>query len=327
MAPRASIVLMTSPVDETEGVQGLPQFNALENFALNHRLGQVISQSWGATENTLFTRAGKRVFRSFEATYARAARMGVTVLASTGDAGTANVDVSGKIYPFPTVNFPASSPLVTAVGGTSLTADTQRQLPVRDGMELRRRRHWRRHQPVLPRAVLPAVPACLGPEAAGQPPRYPGHLLERRPQHADPDLPVLPGRQQGGLLHHRRHQRGLAGLGRAGGRRGPAGPSPGRAAQPLPVRARSRGHRVPRRHGRQQRPGRHARLQRESRLGRGHRVGDAEPGGAGEQTSPTWRRDTHQKRLCCPGRSRFGASHSVMAAARAMPSVRIARAA
>ena len=50
--------------------------------------------------------------------------MGVTVLASTGDAGTANVDVSGKIYPFPTVNFPASSPLVTAVGGTSLMADT-----------------------------------------------------------------------------------------------------------------------------------------------------------------------------------------------------------
>jgi subtilase family serine protease len=124
MAPRASIVLMTSPVDETEGVQGLPQFNALENFALNHHLGQVISQSWGATENTLFTKAGKRVFRSFEATYARAARMGVSVLASTGDAGTANVDVSGKIYPFPTVNFPASSPLVTAVGGTTLTADT-----------------------------------------------------------------------------------------------------------------------------------------------------------------------------------------------------------
>jgi subtilase family serine protease len=49
----------------------------------------------------------------------------VTVLASTGDAGTANVDASGKIFPFPTVNFPASSPLVTAVGGTSLTADTK----------------------------------------------------------------------------------------------------------------------------------------------------------------------------------------------------------
>ena len=63
MAPDASIVLMTSPVDETEGVQGMPQFNALENYALDHHLGQVISQSWGATENTLFTPAGEQVFR------------------------------------------------------------------------------------------------------------------------------------------------------------------------------------------------------------------------------------------------------------------------
>lgn len=122
MAPGASIVLMTSPVDETEGVQGMPQFNALENYALNHHLGQVISQSWGATENTLFTPAGEQVFRQFQATYARAAAMGVTVLASTGDSGSANVNLNGKFYPFPTVGFPASSPLVTAVGGTSLYA-------------------------------------------------------------------------------------------------------------------------------------------------------------------------------------------------------------
>ena len=36
----------------------------------------------------------------------------------------ANVNVNGKIYPFPTVIFPASSPYVTAVGGTSLYATT-----------------------------------------------------------------------------------------------------------------------------------------------------------------------------------------------------------
>jgi subtilase family serine protease len=125
MAPDASIVLMTSPVDETEGVQGLPQFNQLENYALNHHLGQVISQSWGATENTLFNASGEQVISAFEKTYARAAGLGVTVFASAGDAGTANVETDGStIYPFPTVNFPASSPLVTSVGGTSLYADT-----------------------------------------------------------------------------------------------------------------------------------------------------------------------------------------------------------
>jgi subtilase family serine protease len=125
MAPKASIVLLTSPVDETEGVQGMPQFDELINYALDHHLGNVISESWGATENTLFTPGGEQVIRSFNASYARAAAMGVTALASTGDNGVGNVETDGvTVYPFPTVNFPASSPLVGAIGGTSLTADT-----------------------------------------------------------------------------------------------------------------------------------------------------------------------------------------------------------
>jgi subtilase family serine protease len=48
------------------------------------------------------------------------------VLASTGDFGSANPELNGTtFYPFPTVGFPASSPLVTAVGGTSLYATTR----------------------------------------------------------------------------------------------------------------------------------------------------------------------------------------------------------
>jgi subtilase family serine protease len=128
LAPDANIVLMTSPVSETEGVQGLPEFLYLEQYAVNHNLGKIISQSWGATENTLFTiSGGRRVLQNFEEFYKQAAAKGVTVFASSGDAGTANVDVNGNIYPFPTVNFPASSPYVTAVGGTSLFASTNGQ--------------------------------------------------------------------------------------------------------------------------------------------------------------------------------------------------------
>lgn len=126
MAPGASIVLLTSPVDETEGMVGMPQFGDLLNDALDRHLGQVISQSWGATENTLFTTAGERVMASFERTYQRAAAMGVTVLASAGDTGAANYEQNGSsLYPKAAVGFPASSPLVTAVGGTSLQADTK----------------------------------------------------------------------------------------------------------------------------------------------------------------------------------------------------------
>lgn len=124
MAPGADIVLLTSPVSETEGVQGMPEFLALEKYALEHGLGKIISQSWGATENTLFTRAGQEVFKNFEDFYKLAAQQHVTVLAATGDFGSSNPDVNGNFYPFPTVDYPASSPQVTAVGGTSLYADT-----------------------------------------------------------------------------------------------------------------------------------------------------------------------------------------------------------
>jgi subtilase family serine protease len=129
MAPGAAIVLLTSPVDETEGVQGLPQFLALEKYALDHHLGKIISQSWSATENTLFADTagpeGPQVIADFSAFYARAALEHVTVLAAAGDDGSSNPETNGvAFYRFPTVGFPASSPLVTSVGGTTLDADT-----------------------------------------------------------------------------------------------------------------------------------------------------------------------------------------------------------
>src|SRR5579862_9839996 len=129
MAPGASIVLMTSPVDETEGVQGMPEFLALEKYALDHHLGKIITQSWGATENTLFRDTagpgGPQVIADFLAFQRRAAGEHVTVLAAAGDYGSSNFETDGvTFYPFPTVDFPSSSPFVTAVGGTILTTDT-----------------------------------------------------------------------------------------------------------------------------------------------------------------------------------------------------------
>ncbi|HEY6405896.1 MAG TPA: hypothetical protein VIY29_00355, partial [Ktedonobacteraceae bacterium] len=109
LAPDANIVLMTSPVSETEGVQGLPEFQFLEQYALDHHLGSIISQSWGATENTLFNPGGKQVLNNFNAFYKEAAAQNVTVLASAGDNGTDNVNINRQPYPFQSVIFPASS--------------------------------------------------------------------------------------------------------------------------------------------------------------------------------------------------------------------------
>ncbi len=52
MAPRARIVLVETPVSENEGRSGFPQIVKAEKYVLAHKLGGVISQSFGATEET-----------------------------------------------------------------------------------------------------------------------------------------------------------------------------------------------------------------------------------------------------------------------------------
>ena len=51
IAPRAKILLVETPVSETEGVQGFPEIVKAENYVIDPLAG-VISQSFGATENT-----------------------------------------------------------------------------------------------------------------------------------------------------------------------------------------------------------------------------------------------------------------------------------
>ena len=45
MAPGANILLVETPVAETEGTAGLPEIVKAENYVINHHLGQVISES------------------------------------------------------------------------------------------------------------------------------------------------------------------------------------------------------------------------------------------------------------------------------------------
>jgi subtilase family serine protease len=47
MAPGANILLVESPVAETEGTVGFPQIVQAENYVIDHHLGDVISQSFG----------------------------------------------------------------------------------------------------------------------------------------------------------------------------------------------------------------------------------------------------------------------------------------
>jgi subtilase family serine protease len=121
IAPGASIVLVETPVAETEGVTGFPQIVRAEEYVINHHIGDVISQSFSATERTFSSRAAVDALRG---AYVDADLHHVTVLAASGDSGAANVGLDGSTYfTLPTATWPPSDPLVTAVGGTQLHLD------------------------------------------------------------------------------------------------------------------------------------------------------------------------------------------------------------
>jgi len=125
MAPGANILLVHTPTAETLGVQGFPQMMMAEDYVVQHHLAQVISQSFGSAEDAF---GSPQSLENLRYAFKHAAANGVTVLASSGDGGSANgtkqpTGQGGNLIPYPTVSWPASDPLVTAVGGTYLCTD------------------------------------------------------------------------------------------------------------------------------------------------------------------------------------------------------------
>src|SRR5215471_3928687 len=121
IAPEANILLMTTNPAETLGVQGFPAMMNAEQFIVDHGEANVISQSFAAAEETF---GSTQSLMNLRHAYISAAADGVTVLGSSGDGGTANSTFqpvkNPTVFPFPTVEWPASDPLVTGVGGTYL---------------------------------------------------------------------------------------------------------------------------------------------------------------------------------------------------------------
>ena len=124
IAPEANILLMTTNPAETLGVQGFPAMMNAEQFIVDHHEANVISQSFAAAEETF---SSTQSLLNLRHAFMSAASNGVTVLGSSGDGGTANSFFTPVKHPatipFPSVEWPASDPLVTGVGGTYLCTD------------------------------------------------------------------------------------------------------------------------------------------------------------------------------------------------------------
>ena len=118
MAPGANILLVETPIAETEGLTGFPAIVHAENYVIDHHLGDVISQSFGATEET-FPSTGS--IYNLRSAYTNAWDNSVTVLASSGDDGATDAYKDGSCCYASRVNsWPSTDPLVTSVGGTQI---------------------------------------------------------------------------------------------------------------------------------------------------------------------------------------------------------------
>ncbi len=120
IAPDATIDLVLANVDTiTDFTQFLPIALQATQYAVQNNLGDVISQSFGVGESCApagYVQAEQQVF-------AAARAKNITVLASSGDYGAAVITCSGANVSLQLgVSLPAADPLVTAVGGTTLSA-------------------------------------------------------------------------------------------------------------------------------------------------------------------------------------------------------------
>ena len=114
---------MVTPTDEVEGTSGFPDIVKAENVVIDRGLADVISQSFGATEQTF---PSHRSIRKLRSAFKHARTHHVSVLAATGDTGATNWKTGMRgYYRFRVSSWPASDPLVTAVGGTQLHLDEQ----------------------------------------------------------------------------------------------------------------------------------------------------------------------------------------------------------
>jgi subtilase family serine protease len=123
LAPAAKIIVLQSPVAETEGIVGLPQYLQLQQYVIAHHLGYIVSQSWGASELTLQDAQGQRELQQWNSILQTGTTKDhITYFSASGDTGATDyIDDRNDLGNVPATSFAADSPWVTGVGGTTLS--------------------------------------------------------------------------------------------------------------------------------------------------------------------------------------------------------------
>jgi subtilase family serine protease len=113
IAPGATIELVVAASNNDSDILDATQ------YAIDHNLGDVVSQSFGEGEQCMASSDLQRQHQLF----AQGVRKGITFFASSGDQGAGQPDCNNDGGYFKSVSTPASDVNVTGVGGTDLNAD------------------------------------------------------------------------------------------------------------------------------------------------------------------------------------------------------------
>jgi subtilase family serine protease len=113
IAPGAKIALVIAKSNNDADILDATQ------YAIDHNLGDVVSQSFGEAEQCMAASDLKRQHKLFRTAVSK----GMTLFASSGDQGAGQPNCDGSDGYFKAASTPASDPNVTGVGGTTLHAD------------------------------------------------------------------------------------------------------------------------------------------------------------------------------------------------------------
>jgi subtilase family serine protease len=117
IAPGANILLVETPVSETARGGGFAAMMAAEQYVFEHNMGDVVSQSFSLPEQNF----GRAAIMRLRYPYLTAYNDGVSVFGATNDNGVTGSPPSGNsLYLHRVVQWPASDPLVTGVGGSDI---------------------------------------------------------------------------------------------------------------------------------------------------------------------------------------------------------------
>ena len=137
IAPGAKLILLIGSNTQPNSTQGICFFTGLDDairYAVDKRLGQIISMSYGSSElgdisdTTSDKAAEQREYQDMHNVFKQAASENITIINASGDDGVTNGNDYTKPDSYwnkPNVNWPASDPDVLAVGGTRLNTNFQ----------------------------------------------------------------------------------------------------------------------------------------------------------------------------------------------------------